>query len=524
MKNNPLPRLEGRSVRTALLPLFDTEPIGAGATPQWSSVLPPNCTDAVSALTKPTAYVGLYGFHKYWGKKPVEPLRFLLEELTCPGDLVVDPFVGSGAIGRETVQAGRKFVGGDVNPIAVKLTKFFLSPSCAASFLDAYQQLEERLHLLIDDTYRCEDGAIASHVLWESEAVSSIWIRSGKRRRIERLPTEFDTNAALKWGAYCPRILRPIKLFDNSRINTKAGFDWNTLFSGRALRNVELLLEHIRSFEEPVRTALEVTLTASVGQMSNMVFAITSRGKTTGATASRTEVGSWVIGYWRPNVHFETNVWNCFESKANKLLAALRGIDGGSCASLSSVESVVLGRNTAAVEKCPANVLLEQLPDNSAQLLITDPPHGDRIPYLELSEMWNGVLNESSVFEDEIVVSNARQRAKTVEVYSAALNEVFALAARKLRNGGVLVLMFNSKRKDDWRAIRGLASGAVLNFIGRFPLAYSATSVVQDNRDGSMKTDYILLFTKGSGLHYTEMLASRGIPGWSVDFPVVNEG
>ena len=62
---------------------------------------------------------------------------------------------------------------------------------------------------------------------------------------------------------------------------------------------------------------MEVTLTASVGQMSNMVFAITSRGKTTGATAGRTEVGSWVIGYWRPTVHFEINVWNCFESKGN---------------------------------------------------------------------------------------------------------------------------------------------------------------------------------------------------------------
>lgn len=514
-----------RSVKAVTLPLFDTDNELSSDAPlsQRSPAGRLNRSEVVAELTEPCAYAGLYGFHKYWGKKPAEPLRFLVKELTLPGDLVADPFVGSGAIGRETVQAGRRFIGGDLNPIAVKLTKFFLSPCDASAFLAAYQQLEQGVRPLIDDTYRCEDGAIASHLLWDDEELSTVWLRTGKRRRIERVPTEFDIDAAAQWKSYRPSILRPITLFDNSRINAKAAFDWNTLFTGRALRNVELLLERIRSFEEPTRTALEVALTSSVGQMSNMVFAITSRGKTKGATSSRTEVGSWVIGYWRPTVHFEVNVWNCFESKGSKLLAALRGIDDCSCTPASSVENVLSDGHSAAVERCHANDLLRRLPDASVQLLVTDPPHGDRIPYLELSEMWNGVLNEPSSFEDEIVVSNARQRAKTVEAYLAALNEVFALASRKLRPGGVLALMFNSRRSDDWRAIRQLAASGVLTFIGRFPLTYSATSVVQDNRDGSMKTDYILLFAKGSSSHHTEMLAACGIPGWSVDLPTTEE-
>ena len=44
----------------------------------------------------PKGYVGLYGFHKYWGKKPHEPIAYLIEQLSAPGQLVVDPFVGSG--------------------------------------------------------------------------------------------------------------------------------------------------------------------------------------------------------------------------------------------------------------------------------------------------------------------------------------------------------------------------------------------------------------------------------------------
>ena len=43
---------------------------------------------------------------------------------------------------------------------------------------------------------------------------------------------------------------------------------------------------------------------------------------------------------------------------------------------------------------------------------LSDPPHGDRIPYLELSEIWNVILGEEPPFEAEIVVSNAKDRSK----------------------------------------------------------------------------------------------------------------
>ena len=42
--------------------------------------------------------------------------------------------------------------------------------------------------------------------------------------------------------------------------------------------------------------------------MTRMVFAVTGRGKTKGEAAEKVEVGSWVIGYWRPRLHFEVNV------------------------------------------------------------------------------------------------------------------------------------------------------------------------------------------------------------------------
>ncbi len=179
---------------------------------------------------------------------------------------------------------------------------------------------------------------------------------------------------------------------------------------------------------------------------------------------------------------------------------------------------MLAGTSLASVEQIDALALVEDLPLASTKLLITDPPHGDRIPYLELSEVWNAILDEHSHYEEEIVVSNAKGRGKTPARYRASLDEFFGLAVDRLQDGAFLVLFFNSRRDDDWLAIRGITDNPQMNLLGCFPMKYSATSVVQDNREGGMKNDYILVYAKG---HPAEQGASvlKGIPGWRSGWP-----
>jgi len=468
---------------------------------------------AIHGLMNPSAYTGLYGFHKYWGKKPIEPLRFLILALTESNDLVVDPFVGSGAIAKETVNLGRRFIGGDVNPTAIRLTRFFLQPCTINQYTSAFEELERTLRHRIDSSYEVTSFGVASHLLWQNDDILSIWHRNeGKRVRKERPPTNADLELALSYSSYKARTLRPLQLFQNGRINSFADISWNTLFSGRALRNIELLLNEIRRLDQPLRHAFELTLTAAVGQMSKMVFAITSRGKTKGQISQRIEVGSWVIGYWRPEKHFEINVWNCFESKANKLIKSLDE-NTSSSPVLTSAHSVIAGNSAVCIEKMDATELVEDLPLDSIKLLITDPPHGDRIPYLELSEMWNAILDDESLYEKEVVVSNAKGRNKTQDSYNAVMNDFFSIAVDRIQNGGFLVLLFNSRRDGEWSAIRGITENSKMNLLGCFPMEYSATSVVQDNRQGSMKTDYILVFAKSQPAERAISLL-KAIPGW----------
>src|SRR6266571_7426006 len=92
-------------------------------------------------LSEPEAYRGLYAFHKYWGKKPAEPMRYLIRHLCPEGALVVDPFLGSGVSALEAVQLKRRFVGMDINPVAVRLARLLLSPPSAGALHEAFTRV-----------------------------------------------------------------------------------------------------------------------------------------------------------------------------------------------------------------------------------------------------------------------------------------------------------------------------------------------------------------------------------------------
>ena len=57
----------------------------------------------------------------YPTEKPVPLASILLRQSSVPGELVVDPFAGSGAVGAAAVLAGRDFAGSDISPRAIEI-------------------------------------------------------------------------------------------------------------------------------------------------------------------------------------------------------------------------------------------------------------------------------------------------------------------------------------------------------------------------------------------------------------------
>jgi len=58
----------------------------------------------------------------YPAEKPVAVSEVIIGQSSQPGDVVADPFMGSGSVGVAAVRLGRRFIGTDLNPEAVQLT------------------------------------------------------------------------------------------------------------------------------------------------------------------------------------------------------------------------------------------------------------------------------------------------------------------------------------------------------------------------------------------------------------------
>ena len=477
-------------------------------------------------VDQPSGYKGLYAFHKYWGKKPHESIAYAISLLSEPGQIVADPFVGSGTTGREAILQSRRFIGIDINPVAVELTRLLVSPPVLKDLQLAAGKIEKQARNEILESYAIEGfNGFASHYLWEQDILSKVWRLSG-RHRVELKPTRYDYTLSESYSGYNSVHIRTPQFFSNSRISTVPSMGIGDILTGRAQRNIDILIDAIRNCEPSIQPALMLCLTAASGQMSKMVFAVTSRGKTTGKVSQKVEVGSWVIGYWRPALHFEINVWNCFQHRLSKLQKAISLESPLPQIDIPCNPIDVISREAeVCVSLDDSRKILNTLPSSSLDLVIADPPHGDRIPYLELSEFWNSILGLSVNFDGEIVVSNAQERGKTSDTYVDSIGDFYEQVPRVLTPDGYFVLIFNARQTKWWSTFHRLAShpggggNAPLLYLGYFPCIYSAGSVVQDNRQGSLNTDYAMVFGQSTGNHAGKLRELATIPGWSRNFP-----
>jgi DNA modification methylase len=475
----------------------------------------------VQSNKSPEGYKGLAGFHKYWGKKPTKSWRLLIERLTKGGEIVLDPFLGSGLIAKECSDLNRRFIGFDINPISIELTELYLSPPTYKELKNALDVLYKEIAPRVNQIYMLSTGDIATHFLWENDSITRTWTKNG-RTRVELNLSKPELLSIEQAEKYELANTANFRFYDNSRINSKSNMNIYDLFSPRALKVIDLIIHEISKTTGNTKRALRLILSAALGQMSNMVFAVSKRGKNSGIVSDVVEVGSWVIGYWRPNQHFEVNAFNCYENKANKLLKALKELESMSPARITkNTKDFFQGTGGCLISLGDSENLLKALPEKSVHVILTDPPHGDRIPYLELSEMWNGFLGYEADLASELVISDAKGRDKDKSGYNKKLSSIFSECSRTLVTGGVLAVMFNARSSEHWESLHELEKKSLLSFVGCYPLEYSAGSVVQDNREGGLKSDYVLIYVKSENKDEANRISQlfEDLESWSKKLP-----
>ncbi len=453
----------------------------------------------------PKSYTGIYSMHKYWSKKPFNVIHKYIQTYTKPNDIVLDPFLGSGISSIESVFLDRRTVGIDINPMSTFITKQMLENTDPQIIEDEFLKIRNILHKRIDNLYQIimdDKSFTGSHFIYKNERLVEIWYKDNKTKKIVDMTKPINVKTMKNFTCKNIKSVLPTKkLIKNSRINVKEGMSVYDLFTPRNALALSMLLEEINKIQDiELKDFFRFCFTACSGQASKMVFVINNRKKMKGehTVSKRKEVGSWVIGYWIPKEHFEINAWNCFENRYKKILKAKKEF-------FQSKLNVKYVKNFKGIENNQGNILLIndscytallKLPDNSIDYVITDPPHGDRLPYLELSMMWNDWLGFDVNMDNELVVSDAKTRDKTVTEYMVLLEKILVEINRVLKNTKYFTLMFNNYDQQVWRKLQEILFGLDLELSDVSTIGYSASSVVQDSRKGGLKTDFIFTFKK----------------------------
>ena len=458
---------------------------------------------------QPKTYTGMYAMHKYWSKKPYNLVSRYIEKYSKPNEIVLDPFCGSGVTITESIRLNRRAIGVDINPTAIVLTKMGLTHIDIKAIKKTFEFLRSELEQEINSLYqtncpKCGNSkAIATHIIWNGEQIDEIWVECkacGNSKAVKK-PSETDRIAALEPAR--PASWYPTNLLlENYRVNAKAGMRVCDLFTSRALSNLSLLLEKIRQIkDEQLKSAMEFCFSAMLPQASNMVFVIRRRGKSNGTNENgegKAEVGSWVIGYWIPPEHFEIHVWRCFENRFKRILRGKQEVNYAipvSAREFLSFDELENSQIGYLVSKGTATDL-SLIQSNSIDYVFTDPPHGNRIPYLELSLMWNSWLNYDFDLENEIVISESKVRQKNVKDYEQRLKIAFGEMWRVLKLDGHASIAFNSLDDKTWLSFLNALLAAGFEIKEITPLEYSARSVVQDTRKNALKTDFVITCQK----------------------------
>lgn len=417
---------------------------------------------AIVAKPHPSRYL----MHKFWARKPHNVVREYIDHYSQKGDIVFDPFAGSGVTAVESLILKRKTIACDLDPVAAFITRCTAMPVDLDDLQDAFSIVEKKVEKSIDELYltrcpRCRRPSHIEAVIWHTD--KPIEIRYGCSCQTQsRGSTWKDVEAddvkrlADIEDLPIPHWYPQNELVWNSRVNVSKGMRVSDLFTKRNLYALSVIYNAIESIKDPwVRDLMKFCFTSSLGQASKLVFVIRKRGRESGHIRETREVGSWATrGYWIPPEHFEINAWNCFAERFAKLLrgkAQTNELLGDKLLEASDFSEVDKDRPLLILNQSSTD--LSNIPDNSIDYIFTDPPYGDAVPYLELNLMWASWLKMSMKFEDEIVISDSPVRNKDFEEYNRMLMQAFREICRVLKPSRWLTVTFHSTDMNIYNSI-----------------------------------------------------------------------
>lgn len=459
---------------------------------------------------KAETHTAEYLMHKYWARKPHNVISRCIEGLTQKGDIVLDPFCGSGVVIREGALLGRKCIGIDINPLAVLISNVLLAPPSAKEFSKVFESIYEQVYAKYGNLYLTNDGKYIKYlahriiskcdcglILKQSECT-----KEGKKficptcRRIIHFNLEslvdtevfnicvendksyMATNAELKRqekiSCYTDNSVDVaqfnFKFPENRRILAFKGIETSSFFTKRNYCILSCFANEIWKIKDEIlRNCALLLLTSSVAQCSRLIAH--RNNLSTGGPA-------WSVpGFWIPQEHLETNPFVYLKSRLAKFKKALIELER------KPIEnSVNIFRGNSL------KLLDDEFRDLKANLIFLDPPYGDNVPYTEFSNIWNSFLKKIPCSDDDISVSDRIDKTVSWNNYCYKLDQYMACLSRHIAPEGKMLITFNNNDMRAWTALIGALQNN--GFVCR-SVFYQIPAVISSKAQMSINSSYI---------------------------------
>jgi DNA modification methylase len=477
------------NVVAAVRQITDAQPLAIATSP----VAVPLPRKEVEALTRSSIPERInaaktsapYRAHSYHTKVPPEAILPFIREFTQPGDLILDPFCGSGMTGVAALMAGRSALLSDLSPAAVHIARNYTTNCDPKEFRDALRRIEKAIEPTINWLYRpagsnriveyttwsdvhacpenggrilywdvvrtangidgdrvtcpiCRGQHRKADLLWLGEEAVQSHTSQGSSRIDTHEPTREELALVSETDVTPIPYWTPSVSFGADRemwraahramgITSVAGFYTpRNLHALAALRH-----EIIHNSAGRVREALMFAFTAAVNRASR-------RYQWNSKRPTNVMTGTLYIS----SLRYEWNVWSLFRRKAADVLRYYQGFPR------TSGKAEVFQRSATD---------LGCLPDGCVDMVFMDPPFGSNIFYADSSLLWDAWLGQLTDPTSEIVVNkhrNASEGGKSLDDYAALMKQSFSEVARVLKRGGRAVLAFSNSDDEVWSSVQ----------------------------------------------------------------------
>jgi DNA modification methylase len=471
----------------------------------------------VPAFNRPietTKATAIYNMHVYWSKKPHTAIRQYIQHYTQPGDIVLDPFCGSGGTALAALLDGRKAVAIERSPAATFITKNHCTPVDTDRLRLAFQKVRKEIQPEIDWLFetrcdRCGGKATTGYTVYsqvfqcprclakiplsdcaEDEAETS----TGKSKAVNVCPvcqkngfTEVIRSQSEKFGYvpvkvvyHCENGCKPAReerrhdesaakkhsffeKYDRGRIQEIQRKEIPHWYPPHRMMNVEddskPWGDKWRAGTSGFRTVADLFTKRNLWALAAIRHAISEIEDAAIRDAlmfgfTGVMLNTTKMCQDRGKLGFNKGTY--YIPQVFRELVVTNSLDYKVDNHLIlAFEELADIQATDICISTQSSTDLSAIPPNSTDYIFTDPPYADKVQYGELNYVWEAWLGFGTTWHDEEIIVNEVRR-KSAADWAALMKRAMAECYRVLKPGRWLSLCNHDTSEGTWALIQDI--------------------------------------------------------------------